>query len=675
MTVVIPDQVTLLEEMEVDQGAKAVTDQLRATGTKTADVTSWTADNGAPADWTGDASEASSHAMTQFSAATDTVTAAFTAVAAACDTYVTTLATLAGQRLDIVEDQTAVNSDIQALVATARAATTDQEAELQRQADALQARVDRLDDREVAWRRRVADNEDALIAAFASADEVREGNQLSQAAGRPDLDALNQQLDEVRDDPQAANAWWNSLTAAEREALKIDNPDVVGNVNGLPVDDRDEANRVALARDLDRLRDLEAKGQLPDDQQQLLKNVEAARAALDHGNAVTDPSTGLPVDSNLMLYQPASLHGDGAAAVAYGNPDTADNTSIVVPGILNTMASVGDNGASALDLFRQANLAAPGTSNATIAWIGYDSPDFDPSQFADPVNALDMGMVTNEMFAENGGQRLSDFVDGLRASDTGDESHLTVIGHSYGSTTVAHAAHDGLDADNLVLLGSPGAGGEANDVGDLNMPEGSVYVGSRDNDFVTWLGNDTPLGLGPDPSQASFGATRIDVGNGEDFHAADIGGQGLENHTSYFAPSSQSLANIADITVGHDPDVIGGRTQPANEYLTDYAAREAIYYGDKGVHAVVDPIVEKTHEVVETGGRVVNEAVDTGGRVVNEVVETGGRVVDDVVETSGRVVNEVAETTGEVAEEAGRILEDAGRILTQPLPSFGGLWR
>jgi pimeloyl-ACP methyl ester carboxylesterase len=648
MTVVIPDQIAIVPEMEVDQGAKAVTDQLRATATRTADVTSWTADNGAPADWSGDASEASSHAMTQFSAATDAVTAAFTAVAAACDTYVTTLATLAGQRIDLAEDQAAVNGDIQALLATVRAADKEDEPELQRQADALKIRVDRLHERQVAWEQRVTDNEDALIAAFAAADTVREGNQLSHAADRPDIDALNRQLDRVKGDPKAANAWWNSLTPAEREALKIDNPDVVGNIDGLPVDDRDEANRTALTRDLDRLKDLKASGELSPAQEQLLANAAAAQEALDQGDAITDPSTGLPVDSNLMLYQPASIHGDGAAAVAYGNPDTADNTSVMVPGIMNTAASVADNGTDALSLFKEAYRADPNASHATIAWIGYDSPDFDPSQLSptdligNGVNAVDMGMVSNEVFAENGGHRLSQFVDGLRASDTGAESHLTVIGHSYGSTTVAHAAHDGLDADNLVLLGSPGAGGEAHDVGDLHMPEGSVYVGSRDRDFVTWLGRDGTLGLGPDPSQASFGATRIDVGNGEDFHAADIGGQGLQNHTSYFDPHSESLQNVADITVGHDPDTIAGRTQPANDYLKDYATREAIYYGNEGVHAVVDPVI------------------DAGVSVGGQVVET----TQDVIETGGEVI-----------EGAGRVLEGAGRILTPPIPSFSGMWR
>ena len=134
-----------------------------------------------------------------------------------------------------------------------------------------------------------------------------------------------------------------------------------------------------------------------------------------------------------------------------------------------------------------------------------------------------------------GRSALADFVDGLRATDEGDRSHLTVIGHSYGSTTAAHGAEDdGLDADSLTLIGSPGAGGDdVNSVGDLRMPEGKVYAGSADNDFVSWLGRDGDLGMGRDPAQADFGAKVFAVAPGEDFHVETIG-QGITNHTSYF---------------------------------------------------------------------------------------------------------------------------------------------
>ncbi|AWB91814.1 alpha/beta hydrolase [Aeromicrobium chenweiae] len=623
MTVRIPDQVAVIPEMEADQGAKAVTDQLRATATKTADVGSWTAENGAPEGWSGDASAAANHAMTTFNAAVDAVTAAFTTVAAACDEYVSRLAVLARRRLDMMETRAGINIDIQTLVDLVHASDVEDEPQLQQRADAIAARVARLDERRVAWEDEVAANEDTLVAAFRSADSVGEARALSHAPGQPDADKLRHELEQRNGDPKAINAWWMALTPAEREALKIDSPDLVGNTDGIPVGDRDEANRASMTRDLDRLQALAKERELTPEEQQMLKNAQGARDALDKGDTITDPSTGLPVDSNLMLYQPNAIHGDGAAAVAYGAPETADNTSVIVPGIMNTGASLGSNGESALDVLTQAYKTAPGDSHATIAWIGYDSPDFDMDQLKDPVNAADMANVSNERFAEEGGKRLSDFVDGLRASDTGSDSHLTVIGHSYGSTTAAHAAHDGLAADDLVLLGSPGAGGDAHDVSDLNMGDGHVYVGSRDNDPVTWLGGEGRLGLGEDPSQASFGATRIDVGDGDTFHVEDFG-QGLKNHTTYFEPGSESLKDVVDVTVGHDPDVIDGRDQAARDYLKDYAKDEAAHYGNQAYDTYVDPVVDGARDVLDT---------------------------------------------------AGDVLEHTGRLLSPPIPTFGGLFR
>lgn len=81
----------------------------------------------------------------------------------------------------------------------------------------------------------------------------------------------------------------------------------------------------------------------------------------------------------------------------------------------------------------------------------------------------DSAMAT-EARATEGGAQFSDAITGLRASHPGPDNaaHLTVIGHSYGSTTVAHAATDGgMEVDNIVLVGSPGAGGGVNHADEL----------------------------------------------------------------------------------------------------------------------------------------------------------------------------------------------------------------
>ena len=62
---------------------------------------------------------------------------------------------------------------------------------------------------------------------------------------------------------------------------------------------------------------------------------------------------------------------------------------------------------------------------------------------------------------------------------------MTVIGHSYGSTTVADAfAGSGMHANDAVLLGCPGTD-LARSAADFNLDGGNVYVGSASTDPVS----------------------------------------------------------------------------------------------------------------------------------------------------------------------------------------------
>jgi hypothetical protein len=213
-----------------------------------------------------------------------------------------------------------------------------------------------------------------------------------------------------------------------------------------------------------------------------------------------------------------------------------------------------------------------------------------------------------------------------------------VIGHSYGSTTAAHAATDGLDADRLLLLGSPGAGGGSDHVSDLNMPEGSVFVGSAENDFVTWLGRDDGgdggLGMGQDPSQESFGARRFAVDDGEEFHVDEVGSVGLDNHTSYLDQDSTSLDNVSRIVRGDTPEEIDGRDKDANDYLVDWGKEEARYHADRAYDRYIDepivqPLREGARDLVEGAQEVAGDAYETG----RDIYETGKDVVTDPIGT------------------------------------------
>lgn len=608
-TILVPGHVPAIAPLTATAAAVSVTTALRSTATTMSDVSEWMTANGAPADWTGDASEAADHAMTQVAKATDGACAAFTRVAVACDKYVDKIVHLIGIRDGLVDKRIEVNAEIDTLTTRIEQSTADDIATLQGQAEALQGKVDRLVDDITGLGDDVTAAEDTLIAAFEAVDETSEGQD---AADRDttDIGALRAELTKLGGDPEAINDWWNDLTPAEREALKISDPDLIGNTNGIPTGDRDDANRTSMERDLD---DLEARQEAGEDltkaEQRLLDRANAAKDALNVPAVADPPDT--ETDVNLIVYQPGAFGGDGAVAVSYGDPDTADNTAVIVPGITNDGSNIASQGEDAYRLQQQA--IRNGESAATIAWMGYDAPSWNPENALDwPGDGLDMGSVINEDKAEAGGKNLADFIDGLRASDQRPEdadSNLTVIGHSYGSTTAAHAAHDyGLSADSLTLIGSPGAGGDdVNSVSDLGMGEGKVYVGAADNDFVSWLGRDGDVGMGKDPAQADFGAKVFPVDPGPEFHADNLG-QGVENHTSYFNPETnqQSLDNLAAIVRGDEPEVTGGRTQDANDMALDWAKDEVVYQVDKEI----DTTVQEAKDVYDGGKDWVGDRVD-----------------------------------------------------------------
>ena len=113
---------------------------------------------------------------------------------------------------------------------------------------------------------------------------------------------------------------------------------------------------------------------------------------------------------------------------------------MVVPGMANDLAGYGENLGLRTKVSRLCDAAAVlGGDVATIAWLGYDTPD-----------GADAGLPGA---AVAGAGPLQRFLEGV---DPESEKLITVIAHSYGSVLAGIAARGGLEVDNLVFLGSPG---------------------------------------------------------------------------------------------------------------------------------------------------------------------------------------------------------------------------
>lgn len=375
--------------------------------------------------------------------------------------------------------------------------------------------------------------------------------------------------------PEDARDWWAGLSEAERDAMIVEHPEIVGSLDGLPADARDSANRLLLDRDIQTLEAREAGVGLDAQERAVLANARTVRDQLAALRGQVDPVTGEPLVAQLYDYEPGAFGGDGRALVAMGDLDTADNVGFFVPGLTTTVGSLGTNLTAMTELYQEARWADENAETALMVWIGYDAP-----------SDLDALTVATEGRARAGGAMLADDVAGFLASRGADEPNLTVIGHSYGSTTVAHGATGtGMDADSIVLLGSPGAGNNVDHASDLGIGAENVYVGSANSDPVSWLGGHGwvnletlpgDLALGNDPAEDDFGARRFqaEVADETMWHvpvtyppaagAADWVIRALDDHTAYLRENSESLYNVAAIVTGHEDQILTAehRTDP-----------------------------------------------------------------------------------------------------------------
>lgn len=442
-------------------------------------------------------------------------------------------------------------------------------------------------------------------------------------------------------DPKAVADWWKSLSKEQQDALKNTKYQELGQLRGLPADVLDYANRKRIPEDAarfnaekdqlkqqlaDRARELgvdpnssEGQRALRNDAQgsQLMSQYdEAARRAKNADDAVkaldTAKNLGLETGKTpyVLAWSPDGAAKEGAIAVAFGNPDTAKNVAVCVPGTTSTLSSFGLDQASALS-------EKMGPDGAAIQWLGYDAPEFLPGQVNDPQQAIE------------GGQILAKDVEGYRTANP--NAHVTVIGHSYGSTVVGYSAMDnGLKADDIVFVGSPGVG--ASNVDQLSAGSGHVYVGGTEHDPVIqatsgdWFTKD---GSSTGPYDSSFGAKTFGT-SGESWigHA----------HSSYYDKDSESLGNLARIANGDGGSVTEQRWQDAP------TPREVPGSDLPGVGPVIDWGVNTGKEVVDMG---------------EDIWRGGGQVADDI--SNGRwgdAAGHAVDTVGEVASDAGDVVVD-----------------
>lgn len=361
--------------------------------------------------------------------------------------------------------------------------------------------------------------------------------------------------------PEQVNQWWEGLSDAERQSLIEEHPEWVGPVDGIPTEQRDTANRTLLDNEITGLDGrIAAKEQALNGMDPESDEYEQAKAELDDlrqdqkdltrlqdhiTNADGTPKTYEATDQQYFLLG-YGTEGSGQAIVSIGNPDTADNVNAYVPGTTGNLAGASGGLMDRTETMARDAANASSEETATVLWLGYDAPDTIVPE------------AMQDKWAQDGAADLEDFTKGIRATAEGEPSNLTLTGHSYGTTMVGTAAaQEGVEADNLVLIASPGT--SVDTASALGVDEDNVWASTNDEDVIQY----GPV-HGEAPVNEEFGANTFTSDSPrEPTEWWKFWEGATENHSSYWDDGSDegepnneiSRSNQALIVTGQEEGV------------------------------------------------------------------------------------------------------------------------
>jgi uncharacterized protein YukE len=344
-------------------------------------------------------------------------------------------------------------------------------------------------------------------------------------------------------------SWWGSLSTLQQQEVIREHPEWIGNRDGVSFTDRDLANRSLLAIDRGRLVAERERlvavlagdwsfGLLTDDDA-ALHQVRDKLASLE----VIEASLASSGERQLLLLDLSQVRAQ--AAIANGNVETADNVAVFVPGMSSNITdTMKDYDEEMRHMQQRAQLESirahpeQSSTTATVTWVGYQTPEL----------GLDLvtpsKSVAFDDTARDGAASLVPFLRGIGAARDKDP-HLTLLSHSYGSTTAGLALRQETGVDDAVFFGSPGIGTDR--VKDLKLAPGHAYYIEARRDPVGDVGS-----FGIDPSYlrgvehaSARESTVVDPVTGEIRHFDEVTG-----HVSYLVDNSTSQYNMSVVVAG-----------------------------------------------------------------------------------------------------------------------------
>ena len=379
---------------------------------------------------------------------------------------------------------------------------------------------------------------DRIASAFSAAGGGSLANAALDVAGTSKLPPRLQRLLDPSLTPAEVAAAWAALdfTDADIRALPLTTQLQFAGLDGVPAAQRNIASRAVLSaavRDPERLYRLMG---LPYTYgavslEEFTEQVAALRDGLNRADQLAGRLQA-PSAAVAQLVGFGVANGALVAAVSLGDLDTAVNVTVNVPGATTTVDSVGEKVTAANGLLDTAWKHRRSESFAVVSWFGYRTPQ-----------ALE---VPRQDRATTGGASLASFLDGIHDSRGAAPRSLTVLGHSYGSTTAAEAlAQTRHRIDSFVAYGSAGF---TNTTTPERLNTDRVYATEGSADHTADFGRTTrtdPRDLPGTEVLSAEATTGSKAVTGHDMYP--------QNGVGYLSPGATSQLNIAEIIATGKP--------------------------------------------------------------------------------------------------------------------------
>ncbi|MCB2412228.1 alpha/beta hydrolase family protein [Demequina sp. TTPB684] len=405
---------------------------------------------------------------------------------------------------------------------------------------------------------------------------------LRQLAASEDADAILAWLEEHPDlaellwlfPPPAdqVEVWWSNLDPDATRSLIEHAPRMVGNLDGVILADRIEANRYGVQDEIAtidaRVADLRQQlADIPTDREHAY-NYQARRQRIAEEEARADyyrsliavppafeMSGGVPrqvAGTQIVVFDPAheaiaTYHG-WVDPVTGGMPDWVEHVVVSVPGTGSSVMGFAD--ARAGDIYVAASDENEPT--AVFQWCGGEMPG-------------DIPEAIDSSYSHALAPRLARFTNAIELPVGAD---VTAVGHSYGAATLGLAEQAGLRADKVVYVAPAGLGDGVTGLRDF------PHTGDAPH-FSMMVRNDKVVGLIQHPEQDFFaphgpsplvtpGVVRLETGQVD---ASDPTSTDLEDywkggnpphfagHSALLDPGSTAFTNVIGVVVNGEVEL------------------------------------------------------------------------------------------------------------------------